>query len=394
MPTARRTSTLLMLIAFLAFISIGFPDAVLGVAWPSIRETFDRPLTNIGFILFSSGFGYFLSGIFAGKAIETLGVGRLLTVSTALVAAGLFGYAATPSFWLLLIAAVFIGLGSGAVDAGLNFYAAEHFTVTVMNWLHAFFGIGAMVGPFILAGVFAAGGSWRIGYLIVASGILAMAIVFVVTTGKWTDGADGHTARIVGIRVPVKTVLQMPLVWLHILLFFVMCGIEASAGAWTATILVEKFEMGKGLAGIWTGLFWGSMALGRLVLAPLGRNLNPARIVQIGSFGLLAGALLMTWPEQRMFQTGLLIFGLAMAPLFPTLMSLTPVRLGTQVSLHTIGFQVSAATVGVAGVPTFAGILADRTTLTAIPWVMTVGAVFVIVLESMLRTRTAGKAAS
>jgi fucose permease len=130
------------------------------------------------------------------------------------------------------------------------------------------------------------------------------------------------------------------------------------------------------------------------VLAPLGRNLNPARIVQIGSFGLLAGALLMTWPEQWMFQTGLLIFGLAMAPLFPTLMSLTPVRLGTQVSLHTIGFQVSAATVGVAGVPTFAGILADRTTLTAIPWVMTVGAVFVIVLESMLRTRTAVKTPS
>jgi fucose permease len=390
MPKTRAGISFLMLVTFFAFISIGFPDAVLGVAWPSMRETFGRPLSNVGFILFASGTGYFLSGIIAGKAIGALGVGRLLAVSTSFVAIGLFGYASTPTFWLVLAAAVLIGLGSGAVDTGLNFYAAEHFSVTVMNWLHAFFGVGAMVGPFVMVGVFAAGGTWRVGYVVVASAILAMAILFFATERRWDDGAHHETAQ-TAAAVPVRYVLGLPLVWVQILIFFVMCGIEASAGTWTATIMTGKFDASKGEAGIWAGVFWGAMAAGRLVLPLLSRDLNPARLVQFGTIGVFAGALLMTRDQAWIFQAGLILFGLAMAPLFPTLMSLTPVRLGTSVSLHTIGFQVSAATVGIASIPTLGGILAERTSLTAIPWVMTAGAAIVIGLETVLRTRADAK---
>lgn len=377
-----------MLVTFLAFISIGFPDAVLGVAWPSMRATFDRQLSEVGFILFASGSGYFLSGILAGKALERFGVGRLLALSTALVAIGLFGYASTPTFWLLLVAGVLIGLGSGAVDAGLNFYAAEHFSVTVMNWLHAFFGIGAMLGPFIMAAVFAAGGGWRIGYLIVASAIAAMAIVFMLTTDRWSDGAH-KTETNPEPGVPVRQVLRMPLVWVQIALFHVMCGIEASAGLWTATMMIERFDASGREAGLWAGLFWGSMAVGRLVLAPLSGDLNPARLIQLGTFGVLAGAVLMIPDHKTVFQAGLLLLGLAMAPLFPTLMSLTPVRLGSRVALHAIGFQVSAATLGIVAIPTVAGLVAERTTLTVIPLMMAIGAAIVIALETVLRARTA-----
>ncbi|MBA2290189.1 MAG: MFS transporter [Chloroflexia bacterium] len=387
---SRSTSgvSFLMLVTFLAFISIGFPDAVLGVAWPSMRATFDRQLSEVGFILFASGSGYFLSGILAGKALERFGVGRLLALSTALVAIGLFGYASTPTFWLLLVAGVLIGLGSGAVDAGLNFYAAEHFSVTVMNWLHAFFGIGAMLGPFIMAAVFAAGGGWRIGYLIVASAIAAMAIVFMLTTDRWSDGAH-KTETNPEPGVPVRQVLRMPLVWVQIALFHVMCGIEASAGLWTATMMIERFDASGREAGLWAGLFWGSMAVGRLVLAPLSVDLNPARLIQLGTFGVLAGAVLMIPDHKTVFQAGLLLLGLAMAPLFPTLMSLTPVRLGSRVALHAIGFQVSAATLGIVAIPTVAGLVAERTTLTAIPLMMAIGAAIVIALEMVSRARTA-----
>lgn len=377
----------LMLVTFLAFISIGFPDAILGVAWPSMRDTFDRRLSDVGFILFASGSGYFLSGILAGRAIEWLGVGRLLAVSTALVAAGLFGYASTPIFWLLLAAGVLIGLGSGAVDTGLNFYAAEHFSVTVMNWLHAFFGIGAMLGPLIMAAVFAADGGWRIGYFIVASAIAAMAIVFMLTTDRWNDGARQTDAE-PEPGVPVRQVLRMPLVWVQVALFHVMCGIEASAGLWTATMMIGRFDASDREAGIWAGLFWGAMALGRLVLAPLSGDLNPARLIQLGSFGVLAGAVLMIPDQKSIFQAGVLLLGLSMAPLFPTLMSLTPVRFGSRVALHAIGFQVSAATLGIVTIPTVAGLVAERTSLAAIPWIMAVGAAMVIALETLLRNRT------
>lgn len=386
MTKAQSGFSMLLLVAFLAFISIGLPDAVLGVAWPSIQGTFDRPRANLGFLLFAAGAGYFSSGALAGKAIELLGVGRLLAASTAAVSTGLLGYAVSPSFWFLTVVAALIGFGSGAVDAGLNFYAAEHFSVTVMNWLHAFFGLGAMIGPFIMAGVLAADGSWRIGYLIVAGMTFLMAIAFVATERRWTDGKH-HRETERPASATVSHVLRQPLVWLQLVLFFFMTGIEAGAGAWSYTMLFEKFDLDAGEAGLWAGFYWGAIALGRLVLSTLSRSLKPARLIQFGTFGLLIGALMMTYDVAWFFQAGLLVFGLAMAPLFPTLMSLTPARLGSQVSLHAIGFQVSAAVLGGASIPTLAGILAGRTSLMAIPWTLAVGAAIVIMLETVLRGR-------
>jgi fucose permease len=382
----RSSSTLLLALAFLAFISIGFPDAVLGVAWPSIRDTFDRDRADLGFILFAVGAGYFSSGVLAGKAIERLGVGHLLTLSTTLVALGLLGYAIAPSFWFLMLVAAMIGFGSGAVDAGLNFFASEHFSVRVMNWLHAFFGIGAMVGPFIMAGVLASGASWRVGYAIVGGVISLMAIAFAFTSGLWSNG--GHHEDAPATRVaPIRFVVRQPLVWLQIAIFFVMTGIEAGAGAWAYTILSERFSLAPGQAGLWAGFYWGALALGRLVLPSISRGLKPARLVQMGTFGLLAGALMMTRDDQTLYQAGLLLFGLSMAPMFPTLMSLTPMRLGANVSIHAIGFQVSAAVLGGATIPTLAGILAGRTDLAAIPWTLAAGATILIGLETLLRAR-------
>jgi len=214
-----------------------------------------------------------------------------------------------------------------------------------------------------------------------------MAIVFFLTIGQWTDDAHRET-KTDAARISVRQVLGLPAVWFSILIFMVMAGIEASAGSWTATIMTGKFDASESEAGIWAGVFWGAMAAGRIFVVPLSRGLNPARLVQFCTWGLLAGALIMTRDQQWLFQAGLIIFGLAMAPMFPTLMSLTPTRLGTNVSLHSIGFQVSAATVGIVIIPTSAGILAERTNLTAIPWVITAGAAIVIALEMMLRART------
>ncbi|MDQ3653880.1 MAG: MFS transporter, partial [Chloroflexota bacterium] len=155
--------------------------------------------------------------------------------------------------------------------------------------------------------------------------------------------------------------------------------------AWSYTMLFEKFDLDAGEAGLWAGFYWGAIALGRLVLSPMSRNLKPAKLIQFGTFGLLIGALMMTRDQSWLFQAGLLVFGFAMAPLFPTLMSLTPSRLGSNVSLHAIGFQVSAAVLGGASIPTLAGILAGRTTLTAIPWTLAIGAAIVIAIETVLR---------
>lgn len=386
MTNVRRTTPMLLLVAFLAFVSIGFPDAVLGVAWPSMRETFDRPRADLGFILFAAGGGYFSSGIFAGKAIEWLGVGRLLALSTGAVSLGLLGYAISPGFWPLLVVAAIIGFGSGAVDAGLNYYASEHFSVTVMNLLHAFFGVGAMLGPFVMAGVLASGHSWRFGYAIVGGITMAMAVTFVATRKQWNDDHH-HEDGTPRVNASVREVLRHPVVWLQIVMFFFMTGIEAAAGTWAYTSMFERFHLNEGQAGLWAGFYWGAIALGRLVLPTLTRTLAPARLIQFGVYGLVISAALMTRDVTWMFQIGLLLFGLSMAPMFPTLMSLTPVRLGSRISLHAIGFQVSAAVLGGATIPSFAGFLSDRTDLAAISWTILAGAVLLVGIETALRMR-------
>lgn len=389
--TRGRSLSLLMIVAFLAFISIGLPDAVLGVAWPSMRGTFGLPLANLGFILFASSAGYFTSGLLAGRAIERLGVGRLLTFSTAGVAVGLFGYAISPAFPLVLLAAVCIGFGSGAVDTGLNFYAAKHFSVTIMNWLHAFFSFGAMVGPFIMAAVLAGGATWRWGYVIVASIATSLAVVFALTRERWTDDTPADTES--QPHMSMRVVAGQPLVWLQILTFFVMTGIEFNAGSWAFTVLTERYDVAEGRGGIIVGLYWGSLAVGRILLGLLSRRVEAPQLVRLGTIGCLLGGAIMVIDQVDAFTIGLCLFGFSMAPLFPTLMSLTPRRLGSRVAMHAIGFQVSAAVVGGAVIPSIAGIVSQSTSLAAIAWTTFIGAIVLFGLNWTLGRLTEGRPA-
>ena len=388
MLARRSASTLTILVALLAFVSIGFPDAVLGVAWPSIRSTFGLSRETLGAVLFASGTGYFASGLVSGRAIEALGLGRLLVLSTAMASVGLFGYAIAPVFLVVLGMALLIGLSSGAVDAGLNFYAAENFSTRVMNLLHAFFGFGAMIGPFIMAAVISGNVSWRWGYAIVGTVVLLMAIAFLLTRAIWSvRHRDDPNGTVREPSAPVAVIVRMPLVWLQVLTFFFVTGVEFTAGSWGYTLLVERLGIDAGPAGVWVGLYWGAMATGRLLLGSFSRRLGDARLVRFSSWGMLLGALLLTRDSAQLAIAGLIVLGLCEGPMFPTLMSLTPARLGTNVAMHAIGFQVSAAVLGGAVLPTIAGLLSARMGLGAIGWTVTAGVLIVIGLVLLLQQR-------
>lgn len=385
MPSSKTQSRIMLFVVFCAFISIGFPDAVLGVAWPEMRIDFSRNLADVGVILLFNSIGYFSSGALAGSILARFGVGKTLAFSTLLVAAGLAGYAIAPSFWALPFIAVSVGFGSGAVDAGLNFYAAEKYSNMVMNWLHAFFGFGAMIGPFIMAGTLNADASWRWGYAIVAMVTLVLAIVFIFVMNTW----DEDVAQVEETsRIPASRVMKMPLVWLQIGLFFAMVGIEASVGIWTATLLRGRFLEDAATAGVWAGLYWGAVGVGRLAIPVIFRQVPTARVIQGGAWMMLIAELFLLPDAAWMTKLGVVLFGLGNAPMFPNLMTLTPHRYGREVAIHTIGFQVSAATAAAAIVPSTAGLIAENTSLLAIPITITVIAVIVVILESQLRSRT------
>ncbi len=379
------TSTLVLIISYIAFISIGFPDAVLGVAWPSVRGTFGLSQAGLGYILFASGTGYCFSGLISGKIIARLGVGRLLVLSTALVTTGLLGYSIAPVFPAFLAVAVLIGLGSGAIDSALNFYAAERFSEAVMNRLHAFFGIGALIGPLIMGGVLDHGASWRVGYVIVGAILLVMTLIFVVSRRLWDAGGHASGAGTFAVvATPVRDVLRSPVVWLSVVIFFFCTGVEFSGGQWAFTVMRERFGQSEGIASLWAGLYWGALATGRLTLGMVSARVGTARMVQISIAGNIIGGLIYTLGSYEIAVVGLMLMGFWMAPLFPLLMTLTPRRLGTATAVHAVGFQVSAAVLGGAVLPWIGGFISTRTNLAAIGWVAVAGGVTLFFLHAWM----------
>ena len=181
--SAPRSITLI--IAILAFVSLGLPDGALGVAWPSIRGTFSLSLSQLGTLLTASMLGYLFASTVSGKLVAVLGVGHLLTLSTALMAAAAAGYALSPTWWVMIACGVGAGLGSGAIDAGLNAYAAHHFTPRAVNWMHATFGLGATTGPLLMTALVTRDASWRWGYATIAALMAALAVTFVLTHRVW-----------------------------------------------------------------------------------------------------------------------------------------------------------------------------------------------------------------
>jgi fucose permease len=347
-------------LAFLAFVSLGLPDGVLGVAWPSLRRSFDRPIDQLGLILLSMTAGYLASSFSAGAILERLGVGRLLVTSGLLVAASAATWAATP-WWPLILAGGFVsGLGAGAIDAAVNAFAAARFTPRVITWLHACWGLGAMIGPLVMTAVIASGHGWRRGYLLLAASLLGMAACFQLTLGLWeVPAVKAGVATTGSVAGRLRDALREPRVRANALLFFLYAGAEASAGQWAYSLLTEARGMAPAAAGVAASAYWGSIFVGRLAFGAVAHHVAPPTLLRLGTAGapLAALAVCQTRGGAGAF-AGLFALGLLLAPIFPLLIAETPARVGERHAPHAIGFQISAATLGAGALPALAGLLA------------------------------------
>ncbi|HEX8821130.1 MAG TPA: MFS transporter [Archangium sp.] len=375
----------LLVLAYLAFVSLGLPDAVLGLAWPSIREAFGLPQAALGAVLATAATAYFFSGLLAGRFILAAGIGTLLAASTGLVTLGIAGYASAPAFAFFLTAACFIGFGSGAVDSGLNTHAARHFGARHMTWLHAAYSAGAALGPVLMTALLTRGAGWRAGYVAIAGVLGLLALAFTVRRGQWDSGpapraGDAEAGK---PRVTAWATLRRPRVWLQIAIFFFYCGVEVTAGQWSYTVLTESRGVGSTAAGTWVSLYWASLLAGRVLLGFIVERVGSVRLLRLSTVAAVAGALLFALPGAPA-ALGLAVLGFALAPIFPGLMSETPRRVGVDASTHAVGFQVSAATLGVAVIPSVAGLLGGWLGLTAIAPLVVLCAVVLAVFHEVL----------
>ncbi|MES2596786.1 MAG: MFS transporter [Verrucomicrobiota bacterium] len=385
-PSSRNSSTLLLVVAYLAFISLGLPDTLVGVAWPFVRDHFTLQQSQLGWIFAATSTGYCLSSFFTGSFMRRLGVGPLLAASTALVALAGFGFSSAPVWALFLLCATCHGLGSGAIDGALNHHAAAHFPARHMNWLHACYGIGATFGPIIMTSMIVGQGSWRAGYLAVGTLLFLQALLFLTTRRLWGDSAsdESHTQGL-----SIAATLRHRLVWLHILAFFLYTGLEVVLGQWSFTVLTESRKMPVETAGACVTAYWASIALGRVLFGFIVERVRVDHLVRGCLLLALAGVGTFAFSTSTALSaTGLVLAGLGLAPIFPCLMTQTPERLGKALSFHAIGFQVSAAMIGAAALPGLAGVLAQHHGLQIIPLTAaTLAAVLLILHTVMTRTR-------
>lgn len=367
MPTRPRSPRPALVLAYLAFVSLGLPDGLIGVGWPSIRSTFDAPTAAVGLLLTAGTVGYLSSSVSAGFSIARLGVGRLLTISTSATAVALTGYALSPGLAAMTAAALLLGAGGGAIDAGLNAHAARVFGARHMNWLHAFFGLGATLGPLVMTAALGFAGTWRLGYAAVAAAQIALAIAFALSLGAWRDRAAGEPALGAAPGLRARETLALPAVWLGMAAFAVYVAIEIAAGLWAYLLLTEDRGVGPTAAGLCVSGYWACLFLGRVIQGFLAERVGSRRVLHGSLVGLVIGSLLVALPAPAWVAVaGFAVLGLSAAAVFPLLTLTTRDRVGETHAARAIGLQVGAAGLGGALIPAGVGVLLSRTDVAAL----------------------------
>jgi fucose permease len=382
---------LLPALAGLAFISLGLPDGLLGVAWPSIRSYFGLELDALGALLIVTTVGYVTSSFSSGRLLRRMNLGTVLAASCALTGAGLLGYANATSWPVMVALGIVLGLGAGAIDAALNTFAALHLGPRALNWLHACYGVGAATGPMIMTAVMHAGHQWQRGYVIVGGAQLALAVAFTLTAGWWpkTGGTSHASADATSARM--RATLRVPAAWLGIATFFVYTGVEASIGAWTYTLLTEGRGVAPEQAAFVASLFWGSLTAGRMLAGTAGAALQVPTLLRGALCGVTLGTALV-WLNVSLLSTavGVAVAGCACGPIFPLLVATTPSRLGTAHAANAVGFQIAAAAVGLSVLPGAVGLAATTWGIEAIARLCVLFSVLLAAMcESSVRTAAA-----
>ena len=351
-------STALLTLIYLSFISLGLPDSVLGSAWPAMTVSLNAQLWGAGLIQMLISFCTIISSLNSARLIRKFGTGKLAAISVATTALALLGFSLAKNYVFLLLMAVPLGLGAGAVDAGLNNYVALHCGAKHMSWLHCFWGVGTIIGPMILSAVLRVGGSWKTGYRAVGLTQCAVSALLFATLGMWKRSdiqQEEREARTLG----VLDVLRLPGAKAGMMTFFGYCAVESTLGLWGATYISQVRGVSEATAASFGAMFYIGITVGRAASGFMAMKLLPKQMVRLGQALLALGCVLMMIPAGSMLSgIGLVVCGLGCAPIYPNIIQDTPVNYGTENSQAAIGVQMAFAYVGSTFLPSIFGALA------------------------------------
>ena len=389
---------LLVAIGFVVFIVIGFNGGMMGVAWPSIRDTFGVGDDAFAVLTMVSTLGSLAVTFYSGSLIDRFGIGPLLMVSYLAGALGFTGYALAPSWGMIVLLRLVAAIGTATINPGINAYFAMRESAGRMNWLHACFGLGATLGPLAMTVILGQGLSWRWGYGIVVLTYVLLALLFGLTLKRWPgpkapkEGADagpGAEKSSDSASAAPNRLWAEPAIWVSLLLFFAFTGMEVSTGQWSYTLFTEGRGIRAAIAGTWASAYWMSMTVGRAFFGLVADRIKPVLLVRLCMSGAVLGAVLVWAAPMPVFGLiGLLLAGFCLAPLFPVITFDTSQRLGAERAARVIGYQGTAVKLGLAAVPALAGIMVEGMGAQVIgPFLVVLSVVAMFLHEVSLRVK-------
>lgn len=365
-------TSLLLILIYLSFISLGLPDSLLGSAWPTMYGEFGVPVSYAGAISTTISVCTIISSLQSDRLMRKLGTGKVTTISVAMTAVALFGFSISHSYWQLCLWAVPYGLGAGSVDAALNNYVALHYSSRHMSWLHCMWGLGASTGPYIMSYALTGGRGWNMGYRYVALMQITLAVILVLGLPLWkTQGggaSESGAGAVSGQSVPLREVVRIPGAREIITAFFCYCALESTAGLWTSSYLVIKNGMTLERAAGFAGLFYIGITVGRAAGGFLTIKLNDTMMIRLGEGIILIGlALLLLSHADGAAAVGLFLLGVGCAPIYPSIIHSTPKHFGADKSQAMIGLQMACAYIGTSLMPPLFGLIANHISIRLFP---------------------------
>ena len=395
---------LLLAVIYVAFISLGLPDAVLGAAWPTMSVDLGAPISWAGGISMTISAGTIVSALLSDRMTLHFGAGKVTAVSVALTALALFGFSVAPNYWVLILLAIPYGLGAGGVDAALNNYVAIHYESRHMSWLHAIWGIGALTGPYVMGFALGAGQGWPWGYRYISILQVALTAILIFSLPLWKKRSEAKTGEVSGesdgtvndeTRKPlgVRGVLAIRGAKEILVMFFCYSALESTAMLWGSSYMVLGKGIDKTTAAMWASLFCIGITVGRLASGFLTMKFNDPTMIRLGQALVLTGIVSMLLPLPYNIGTivGLMIIGLGCAPIYPCVIHSTPAYFGEDKSQAIVGMQMACAYVGSMCMPPVFGLIAQHISVLWFPLYMLVFLVLMVIMHESLRKKCGGQ---
>lgn len=384
-------TTILLILIYLAFISLGLPDSLLGVTWPAMQAQWSLPLDAAGLVSMIITVNTIISSLLSGTINKKLGTGKVTFLSCLMTGLALLGFSISPSYVWLLLFAIPLGFGGGSVDAALNNYVSLHFKAHHMNWLHSFWGLGATMGPIIISQVLLKSNSWQAGYKTISIIQLCLAIVLFFSLPLWKKHGGIQKVNIDNIsegieKISRKQIFCLPGIKLALLTFMFYCTAEISVGLWGSSFLVKVKKLPIDTAAKWIAIYYGGITIGRFLCGFISLKLTNTQLIRLGVNIALLGTIILALPiPSTALLIPLLLIGLGLSPIFPAMIHETPRRFGSTLSQNIIGYQMASGYMGNSFLAPLIGVILKNTTMTIFPFFIIVSVMIVYYCTEKLK---------